>query len=190
MRALIAACALVLLSGCAALTAENPHEGWAPVNAVADGADRRVLIFGNDVVSYFTDNRAERGSPDIRSEYKGVTLRFASAEHKALFDRSPEKYLPQFGGYCTNGIVYGIPLHSPVNSWWIHDGKLYMFGGPGAYDGFMLDPVRNLALAEKYWHDEIEGRNAQLQSAKRLVFRVGHYKTGAELAAEVRKAKN
>ena len=48
-------------------------------------------------------------TPAIKSVYKDVTFRFASAEHKKMFDAAPEKYLPQFGGYCTNGIVYGIP---------------------------------------------------------------------------------
>ncbi len=77
--------------------------------------------------------------------HKGVTFRFASAAHKALFDASPEKYIPQFGGYCANGIVYGIPWGGDADTWRIIDGKLYIFGGAGSRDAFLLDPARNAA---------------------------------------------
>ena len=68
------------------------------------------------MVSYFTDARDQKGDPAIKSVYKGVTFRFATAEHKRMFDAAPEKYIPQFGGYCTNGIVYGVPWGGDVNS--------------------------------------------------------------------------
>jgi len=89
-----------------------------------------------------------------------VTFRFASAAHKALFDASPEKYIPQFGGYCANGIVYGIPWGGDADTWRIIDGKLYIFGGAGSRDAFLLDPARNAALAHKYWDEEVNGSNA------------------------------
>ena len=171
------------------MTTQSPGGGLSPVNAVSEGGDKHLMLFGYDVVSYFTEGHDKLGSPAIKSEYKGVTFRFSKPEHKALFDRSPEKYIPQYGGYCTNGIVYGIPLGGNVDSWWMHDGKLYMFGGQGAYDAFMLDVPRNLALAEKYWSEEVNGSNAFIQSTKRLVFRVPHYKTGAELRQLVATAK-
>ncbi len=182
-----------LLSACATLDTSvrpEPVEGriW-PVNSIADGNDAYLMLRGADAVSYFTDPSPATGDASIKSVYQGLTFRFATAEHKAMFDRSPERYVPQFGGFCTNGIVYGIPLASPTSRWKIVDGKLYMFGGQGALDAFNLDPVNNMALAQKYWREEIEGSNASLQSAKRLVFRVPHYKTGAELQAEVAAAK-
>ena len=129
------------------------------------------------------------GSPAVKSVYKGVTFRFATAEHKALFDAAPEKYIPQFGGYCTNGIVYGIPWGGDADTWEMIDGKLYIFGGKGSHDAFMLDVPRNMALADKYWSEEVNGSNAFLQRTQRLIFRVPHYKTGPELAAEVAAAK-
>ena len=187
---LAAAGALLALAGCSAFLTQSPDGGLRPVNAVAEGDDRHLILFGYDVVSYFVDGGPKAGSPAIKSDYQGVTFRFASAEHKALFDRAPEKYIPQYGGYCTNGIVYAIPLGGNVDTFWIHDGKLYMFGGHGSYDAFMLDPVHNLALAEKYWNEEVNGSNALVQLAKRFVFRVPHYKTGRELREQVAKAKN
>jgi YHS domain-containing protein len=178
-----------LLSACAPLVTQSPGRGLSPVNAVSEGGDKHLMLFGYDVVSYFTDGGPKLGSAAVKSEYKGVTFRFATPEHKALFDRSPEKYIPQYGGYCTNGIVYGIPWGGDADVWWMHDGKLYMFGGQGSYDGFMLDVPRNLALAEKYWSEEVNGSNAFIQRTRRLIFRVPHYVTGKQLAEQVAKAK-
>ena len=175
----------LLLAGCAPLTTQSPGAGLSPVNAVAEGGDKHLMLFGYDVVSYFTEGRERPGSPAIKSEYKGVTFRFSKPEHKALFDAAPGKYIPQFGGYCTNGIVYGIPLGGDADTWQMIDGKLYIFGGHGSKDAFLLDVPRNMALANKYWADEVNGSNAFIQRTKRLIFRVPHYKSGAELAAEV-----
>lgn len=192
MRAIgsfLAATAAVLLSACAPLVTQSPGQGLSPVNAVAEGEDKHLMLFGHDVVSYFTDGRHQMGSPAHKSVHKGVTFRFASAEHKKLFDAAPEKYIPQFGGYCANGIVYGIPWGGDADTWRIIDGKLYIFGGAGSRDAFLVDERANLALAQKYWKDEVEGANAFLQRAKRLVFRVPHYKSGQQLAEEVARAK-
>ena len=184
------AVAATLLAGCAPMVIQSPGQGLSPVNAVSEGADRHLMLQGHDVVSYFTEKAHRPGNPAIKSVYKGVTFRFSKPEHKALFDAAPGKYLPQYGGYCTNGIVYGIPWGGSVNSWEMIDGKLYMFGGRGSHDAFMLDVPRNLALAEKYWAEEVDGSNAFWQRTRRLVFRVPHYKTSEELAAEVaRKGK-
>jgi hypothetical protein len=189
MKAIAIAVLALLLAGCAPLVTQSPGEGLSPVNAVADGADKHLMLFGYDVVAYFTDRKDVRGSPAIRTVYREVTFRFATEEHKKLFDAAPEKYIPQFGGYCTNGIVYGIPWGGDADVWEIFDGKLYIFGGHGSHDAFMLDMPRNMALANKYWGEEVSGSNAFIQRAYRLVFRVPHYKTGKELADEVARAK-
>lgn len=184
-----AALATVLaLTGCSAMNAQNPSGALKPVNAVAEG-DARLMLKGADVVAYFTQSRYVQGSPQFASTYEGVTFRFASAEHKALFDAQPAKYLPQFGGYCANGIAYAIPWGGDADTWRIIDGKLYIFGGAGSRDAFLVDERANLALAQKYWKDEVEGANAFFQRAKRLVFRVPHYKSGQQLAEEVARAK-
>jgi YHS domain-containing protein len=188
-RIAVAMIALIALGGCAPLVTQSPGEGLSPVNAVADGPDGHVMLFGYDVVNYFTEGRERKGSPQIRSEYKGVTFRFASAEHKRMFDAAPDSYIPQFGGYCTNGIAYGIPWGGDADNFEMIDGKLYMFGGQGSHDAFNLDPKRNMALARKYWSEEVNGSNAFVQRAYRLVFRVPHYRSGKELADEVAAAR-
>jgi YHS domain-containing protein len=177
------------MAGCAPFVTQSPGHGLSPVNAVSEGADDHLILFGYDVVAYFTDGKPAKGDPAIKSVYKDVTFRFASAEHKSMFDKSPDKYIPQFGGYCANGIAYAIPWGGDADRFRIIDGKLYMFGGQGSLDAFMLEPKVNMERANKYWVEEVNGSNAFTQRTKRLVFRVPHYKSGKELAQEVEAAK-
>jgi YHS domain-containing protein len=190
IRSIVASLVLLFgLSACAPMVTQSPGQGLSPVNAVSDGEDKHLMLFGHDVVNYFTDGAHKPGQAAIKSVYKGVTFRFATAEHKALFDAAPEKYLPQYGGYCANGIAYGIPWGGDADIWRIIDGKLYIFGGAGSRDAFLLDVPKNRALADKYWTEEVSGTNALWQRAKRLTLRVPHYKSGEELAKEVAAAK-
>ena len=182
LAALAAVGALTTLLGCAAINAQNPSGALKPVNAHVVDDVSGVMLKGHDVVSYFTQNKHALGSPQITSLYEGVTFRFASAEHKALFDKEPAKYIPQYGGYCADGIVYGIPWGGDADTWTLRDGKLYIFGGQSSKDAFELDPAANFVLADKYWSEEIKGSNSFYQRTKRLVFKVPHYKSGKELA--------
>lgn len=190
MRTLQAAAlaAVLTLSGCAMIQ-QNPSSNLKPVNAVADGADSRVMLKGHDVVAYFTQGKHALGTAQHSSVYQDVTFRFASADHKAMFDSNPTRFLPQYGGYCANGIVYGIPWGGDADAWQMIDGKLYIFGGQGSKDGFMVDVPGNLKLAEKYWAEEVAGNNSFIQRAKRLTFKVPHYKSGEQIAKEVAAAK-
>jgi len=180
---------IATLVGCSAMIAQNPSSKLKPVNAVADGADERVMLKGADVTAYFTQGRYVQGSPQFKSVYESVTFRFASAEAKRLFDADPAKYLPQFGGYCANGIAYAIPWRGDADTLRVEGGRLYIFGGQASKDAFELDLPGNLKLADKYWSDEVAGNNSWWQRYKRLVFRVPHYKSGAELARMVAESK-
>ena len=180
---------VLVLAGCAPLVTQSPGKGLSPVNAISEGDDKHLILFGHDVVSYFTEGRHRLGSPAHKSVHEGVTFRFASAEHKALFDAAPGQYIPQYGGYCANGIVYGIPWGGDADAWRIIDGKLYIFGGAGSRDAFILDVPGNLALADRYWREEVRGANAFVQRLKRLVIRVPHYRSGEELARAVTAGK-
>ena len=183
-------CVGLALAACAPLVVQSPGGKLSPVNAHAIDGNDRVMMKGTDVVTYFTQNKDVQGNPSIKSTYEKVTFYFSSAENKALFDTEPMKYQPQYGGYCANGIVYGIPWGGDADSWRMIDGKLYIFGGQGSRDAFLLDVPKNRALADKYWAEEVAGSNAFVQRTKRTtVARVAHYKSGAELALEVAAAK-
>jgi YHS domain-containing protein len=176
-RAALVAAAMLALAACQTF------------NTTSDGADANLMLRGHDPVAYFTDGKHVPGSPGIKAEHEGVTYRFASAGHRDLFVKEPAKYAPQFGGFCSNGIVYAIPWGGDPDAWKIIDGKLYIFGGESSRRYFLMDERRNLELANAYWENEVKGTSPRVQTAKRLVFRVPHYKTGKELEAEW-QAKN
>lgn len=169
-----------------AQTYSSPNNG--PFRTLSEGADARLMLLGHDAVAYFTQNAAVRGDPAIKAEHRGVTYRFASEANRAEFLGNPEKYMPQFGGFCANGINYAVPWGAGggPDTWRIYRGKLYVFGGRSSRDQFEMDTELNLQRAHRYWNDEVAGSNALLTRVKRLVFRVPHYKSDRALGEEWR----
>ncbi len=163
---------------------DSPNAG--PFRTVADGADSNLMLEGHDAVAYFTQGDAVKGDPAIRTERLGVVFRFVSEANKAEFLRAPHRYMPQFGGFCANGISYAIPWGGGggPNTWRIYRGKLYVFGGQTSRDHFELDTERNLALAHKAWNEDVADSWAFLKRYQRLVIRVPHYRSGKELQAD------
>jgi YHS domain-containing protein len=95
---------------------------WAGDVNVQDG----VAIKGYDPVAYFTDNKPIKGVPAYRADYDGATFEFASEEHRRLFAAMPEKYAPQFGGFCAYGTAVGHKADIDPAAFSIVDGKLYL----------------------------------------------------------------
>jgi YHS domain-containing protein len=186
--------ALVLGAGavtaaCAPLIDQSPGDGMRPVNVKSADGGARLMLDGHDVVAYFTEGRHRMGDAAFASVHKGVTFRFASADNKARFERDPRAYLPQYGGYCANGIVYAIPWGGDADSWRIIDGRLFIFGGAASKAAFELDVAGNIALADGYWKSEVDGSNAFVQRTRRIVLKVPHYQSGEQLARKVAAAK-
>lgn len=142
------------------------------------------MLEGHDAVAYFTQGTNVKGSAEHTVVHQGVTYWFASADNAEAFKKEPAKYVPQFGGYCTNGIAYGIPWGGDADTFKIIDGKLYIFGGKESRNYFSMDEKQNLERAHRLWSEEVAGSHALPQRYKRLIFRVPHYKTGAQLAEE------
>ncbi|HEY3915388.1 MAG TPA: YHS domain-containing (seleno)protein [Verrucomicrobiae bacterium] len=110
-----------------------------------------LALQGYDPVAFFTDNKPVKGTADFQSTYHGGTYYFVSAEHKASFDASPEKYEPAFGGYCAYGVSKGHLAPVSVQAFQIVDGRLLMQHSERARDGFNQDQKGNLAKAELSW---------------------------------------
>ncbi|MCR2745703.1 YHS domain-containing (seleno)protein [Limnobacter parvus] len=187
-KLLIAGSLVIGLTGCSAMTAQNPASELSPVNAAEVAGDSRVMLFGADVVAYITQEAYVQGSPQFKSTFEEVDFHFANADNKALFDSEPTKYVPQYGGYCANGIMFGIPWGGNATDFRVVNGKTYIFGGQVSQAAFELEMEKNIALADDYWAQEVKGSNSFIQRAKRLVVRVPHYKSGEEQAAEVQAA--
>jgi hypothetical protein len=180
----LSACGAAPVAPDAPMQPDSPNDG--PFRTTAQGVDQRVMLEGHDAVAYFTGNAAVPGDPAITSGHRGAVWRFANAANKAEFEREPRKYMPQFGGFCSNGINYAIPWGGGggPESWRIYRGKLYAFGGQKARDHFEMDTELNLRRAHHYWNVEVAGSNALATRALRLVIRVPHYKSDAALQAE------
>ncbi|MBL8521668.1 MAG: hypothetical protein JNK75_13515 [Betaproteobacteria bacterium] len=175
-RGIGAACLGAMLAGCGS--------NAGPFNLSANEKSNRLMLQGHDAVAYFTLGRHVKGAPEFSAQHDGVTYWFNSAQNAEAFKQAPAKYVPQFGGYCTNGIAYGIPWGGDADAFKVIDGKLYIFGGKESLNYFSMDEKRNLEHAHRLWREEVAGRNAIVQRYKRLILRVPHYKTGAQLAEE------
>lgn len=85
-----------------------------------------VILDGYDPVAFFTENKPVPGLPQIRSTYNGATYQFASAKNKALFDKDPAKYEPQFGGFCAYAASQGRTATIDVSQFTIVNGRLLL----------------------------------------------------------------
>lgn len=110
-----------------------------------------VAILGYDAVAYFTDNKAVKGNPRFQSEYEGARYYFDSASHKAMFDASPAKFAPAYGGYC--GYAASLDRLSPISPEWfqIIDGRLILQHNRRATDLFNEDKAGNIMKADRNW---------------------------------------
>ena len=93
-----------------------------PVNKTRDGA----ALKGHDPVAYFEQGRAIKGSPQFTFDWMGAAWHFSSAGNRDLFSKDPQKYAPQFGGYCAWAVGHGYTATIDPEAWRIVDGKLYL----------------------------------------------------------------
>lgn len=91
------------------------------VFGTTDGA-----IQGIDPVAYFTEAKPVKGDARYTYKYLDQRWQFASQEHLEMFKENPEKYMPQFGGYCAFGMSRGYKAQTSPEAWTIVDGKLYL----------------------------------------------------------------
>ena len=117
--------ALAAVFGIAAIggvvTTVTPANAAQEVNIV-DG----YALQGFDPVAYFTVGAPTPGNSDFEADYDGATYRFASAENRDLFNADPEKYAPQYGGFCAFGAAMGRKFAADPQAWRIVDDKLYL----------------------------------------------------------------
>jgi hypothetical protein len=83
-------------------------------------------INGYDPVAYFTDSKPIKGLGSITINWHGATWHFADIRHRELFAAEPEKYAPQFGGWCAYGWSQGYPAKIEPQAWSVVDGRLYL----------------------------------------------------------------
>jgi len=106
---------------------------------------------GYDPVAYFEQGRPVQGSPQFSHRWMEATWWFATAEHRDLFTKDPQKYAPQFGGYCAYALSEGYTANIDPEAWKIVDGKLYLNYSRGVQKKWEEDLQRRIQAAEKNW---------------------------------------
>lgn len=110
-----------------------------------------LAIRGYDTVAYFKDGRPVQGEPQFAHEWMGATWLFSSAEHLEAFKADPERYAPQFGGYCAYAVSEGYLYDANPKYWKIVDGKLYLNYNRTAQKRWEKDIPGRIATGEKHW---------------------------------------
>ena len=110
-----------------------------------------VAIDGHDPVGYFLENKAVKGKKSLKLEWQGVTWRFANSENKALFEASPGKYAPQYGGYCAWAVSQNTTAGIDPEQFSIIDGKLYLNYDKEIKNKWLTDTTRHIAVGDKNW---------------------------------------
>lgn len=86
-----------------------------------------IALEGYSPVSYLELGLAQKGIKQFKSEYDKVVYYFTSAEQKEAFDENPQKYLPQYGGYCAFGVYAGAKFRPDPNKFIVKDGKYFLY---------------------------------------------------------------
>jgi YHS domain-containing protein len=120
-------------------------------NLVNVAGASHIAISGYDPVAFFTDGKPVYGSPSITAMHHGATYLFASEDHKRLFTSDPDKYVPQYGGYCAYGVGVGGLFPVDINTWQVRNGKLYLNFNQDVLKKFNSDFDGYVAKAEKNW---------------------------------------
>ena len=119
--------------------------------AIVASTNSGVALQGYDAVAYFSDSKPKKGNGDHVIFYKGLNYLFDSDAHKKAFETSPERYLPQFGGWCAFGVSVGKKFVSDPTAWKIVDGKLYLNLNKKVNEIWLKDLTGNIDKANKNW---------------------------------------
>lgn len=110
-----------------------------------------LAIRGYDTVAYFTVGEPIKGSKEFEYEWMGAKWRFSNAEHLELFKAEPEKYAPQYGGYCAWALAEN--KLAPVNpkQWSVVNDKLYLNYSSKIQKKWLKDRDNLISEGDKNW---------------------------------------
>ncbi len=146
---LVLLCAGVLGSAPAVHAAGPQHALNLSAGLTAKGAP--LALRGYDPVSYFVHQEPQLGTADHSVQYQGATYRFASRENLRRFEQSPERYLPQYGGFCAYGVSVGAKFDGDPLVWRVVDGKLYLNLNNDIQQAWNADVAGAIGKADGNW---------------------------------------
>ncbi len=95
-------------------------------NFLFDPPRSELAIKGYDSVAYFKENKAVKGKPEFSFEWQKARWQFSSLENLNQFKSEPEKWAPQYGGYCAFGVAKGGLVKIEPDQFTLFEGKLYL----------------------------------------------------------------
>jgi len=110
-----------------------------------------VAIQGYDTVAYFKDGKPVKGSPLHTAEYQGSVFQFASKVNRDAFVADPEKYAPQYAGFCAFGTAGGYKAAVDPVAFTVVDGKLYLNYNTDVRKEWSKDIPGMIAKADRNW---------------------------------------
>ncbi len=110
-----------------------------------------IAVEGYDPVAFFTDAKQVKGSPSISATYQGAVYFFASEQHKQMFTANPDKYAPQYGGFCAFGVGNEVLVPVDISTWQVRNGKLYLNFDHEVLKMFDADFDGNVSKADQSW---------------------------------------
>ena len=111
---------------------------------------------GFDAVSYFAASGPVEGKTDFATDWKGAKWQFSSAENLAAFKASPDKYAPQYGGYCAYAVSKGATAPGDPMAWTVDNDKLYLTFSKSVKKTWQTDIPGNVKLADGNWPKVLE----------------------------------
>ena len=120
-------------------------------DAVINKDQNGVALKGYDAVAYFDQDKAVAGKKDFEHSWMGATWRFSTVENRDLFAKNPEKYVPQFGGYCAFGVTGGYLAPTDPTAWKVFEGKLYLNYDSDIQKKWSEDIPGNIKKANEKW---------------------------------------
>jgi hypothetical protein len=142
MRALVQAAVVVMGVVAVAATAHAQK-----VNTGSGG----LAVKGYDVVAYVSQGKPVEGSVHFEYRLGDSTYRFASAANRDAFVKEPDRYLPQFGGFCAYAVSRGYTADIDPLAWRIVDGKLYLNYSRRAQEKWEEDVPGNITKGHANW---------------------------------------
>jgi hypothetical protein len=119
------------------------------------GEEARLAISGYDTVAYFTDGKPVPGKSEFEYTWHNARWRFFSPAHRDAFVSDPDRYAPQFDGFCAMGMAGGGgKSHKDTvdpEAWAIVDGKLYLTHDRKALTMWREKTAANIRSANKNW---------------------------------------
>ena len=110
-----------------------------------------LAIHGYDPVAYFTEGRALVGKAVYTATHDDAAYRFISQANKEKFEANPDRYVPQYGGFCAFGVSVGAKFDGDPRLFRIVDGKLYFNLNPEIRAQWIKDIPGNIKKANRNW---------------------------------------